>query len=227
MKYQTSTHQQLEQSSSVAASSKATFQRVALNVLIVVALSIFVNLCLRVDFSLLHHGLGENSVTEIAQSLMLAITSAAFFTLALQNRDIRHASILISGFFAVLFIRESDMWFDLVFHGAWVVPALMVTAAACYYAYRGGLTSVQQLADILNSRYMPTLITAVVLLLVFSRLYGMGSFWHTVMGEHYLRDVKNLSEEAIELMCYCIIAFCSVKTYLLLKQPDVQDQTAD
>ncbi|MCG9726755.1 hypothetical protein [Vibrio brasiliensis] len=227
MKCQTSTHQQLDNSSVITASSKATFQRVALNVLIIAALSIFVNLCLRIDFTLLHHGLGENSVTELAQSLMLAIASMSFFTLSRNNREIRHASVLIGGFFAVLFIRESDMWFDMVFHGAWVIPALLITALSCYYALREGRSSIHQLAEILNSRFMPTLITAVVLLLVFSRLYGMGSFWHSVMGEHYLRDVKNLSEEGIELLCYSLIAFCSVKTYFLLRKRSAQGQTVD
>lgn len=74
---------------------------------------------------------------------------------------------------------------------------------------------------------MPMLITAVVLLLVFSRLYGMGSFWHSVMEEHYLREVKNLSEEAIELLCYSLISLSAVKTYYLLTKSDAQDRTGD
>lgn len=227
MKCQTSTDHPVDHPAVVTVSSKATFQRVALNVLVLAALSIFVNLSLRVDFTLLHHGLSESSMTELAQSLMLAVTSLAFFLLAQRNRSIRHASILISGFFAVLFIRESDVWFDLIFHGAWVIPALLVTCSACFYAYRGGSDSIQQLAKILNSRYMPMLITAVVLLLVFSRLYGMGSFWHSVMEEHYLREVKNLSEEAIELLCYSLISLSAVKTYFLLTKSDAQDRTGD
>lgn len=227
MKCQTTTHHHVDHSTLTTVSSKATFQRVALNSLIVAALSIFVNLCLRIDFTLLHHGLGESSVTEISQSLMLAITSLSFFKLAQNNRSVRHASVLVGGFFTVLFIRESDAWFDLIFHGAWIIPALLVTLAASFYAYKGGYSSVQQLARILNSRYMPMLITALVLLLVFSRLYGMGSFWHSVMAEHYLRDVKNLSEEAIELLCYSVIAFSAVKTYFLLNKHGAQDRTDD
>lgn len=227
MKCQTSTDHPADHRAVVTVSSKATFQRVVLNVLVLAALSIFVNLCLRVDFTLLHHGLSESSMTELAQSLMLAVTSLAFFLLAQRNRSIRHASILFGGFFTVLFIRESDVWFDLIFHGAWVIPALLVTFSACFYAYRGGSDSIQQLAKILNSRYMPMLITAVVLLLVFSRLYGMGSFWHSVMEEHYLREVKNLSEEAIELLCYSLISLSAVKTYYLLTKSDAQDRTGD
>lgn len=227
MKCQTSTSHPTCSSSSDSISPSATFQRVILNALIVVALSILVNLCLRIDFTLLHHGLGETSVTEISQSVMLAITSLAFFFLAGNNRSLRHAAVLFGGFFTVLFIRESDVWFDLIYHGAWAVPAVFVAIAASYYAYSGGRSTLQQMADIFNSRYMPMLVTAVVVLLVFSRLYGMGSFWHSVMEEHYLRDVKNLSEEAIESLCYSLIAFCAIKTHLQLSRRNVLDQNGD
>jgi len=54
--------------------------------------------------------------------------------------------------------------------------------------------------------------------LVFSRLYGMGSFWQHVMGEHYVRDVKNISEEGIELLCYSLIALSAVRTRRELKR---------
>ncbi|WP_438819310.1 hypothetical protein, partial [Colwellia marinimaniae] len=55
------------------------------------------------------------------------------------------------------------------------------------------------------------LITFIVLLFVFSRLYGMGDFWEAVMAEHYVRDVKDISEETIELLCYAFIAFYAHK----------------
>ena len=57
-----------------------------------------------------------------------------------------------------------------------------------------------------------------ILLLVFSRLYGMGSFWQHVMGEHSVRDVKNISEEGIELLCYSLIALSAVRTRRELKR---------
>lgn len=59
---------------------------------------------------------------------------------------------------------------------------------------------------------MNLLITGVMLLLVFSRLFGMGSFWHNIMGADYVREVKIIAEEGTELLAYCLIAFASVKT---------------
>ncbi|MDF5473975.1 NAD(P)-dependent oxidoreductase, partial [Vibrio parahaemolyticus] len=66
----------------------------------------------------------------------------------------------------------------------------------------GGKGTVNEMARILQVPHMKLLIGAVVLLLVFSRLYGMGSFWQQVMNESYIRDVKNISEEGMELLCY-------------------------
>ncbi len=115
-------------------------------------------------------------------------------------------------------IREMDYWFDMIHHGSWVFPALAVTALACAKAYQGGKGTVNQMAVILQSPYMKLLIGSVVLLVVFSRLYGMGSFWQHVMGEHYVRDVKNISEEGIELLCYSLIALSAVRTRRELKR---------
>lgn len=149
---------------------------------------------------------------------MLAVASWSFFRISRQESHVSHAAILISGFFAVLMIREMDYWFDMIHHGSWVFPALALTVLACAKAYQGGKGTVNEMATILQSPYMKLLIGSVILLLVFSRLYGMGSFWQHVMGEHYVRDVKNISEEGMELLCYSLIALSAVRTRRELKR---------
>lgn len=180
--------------------------------LVVLAISIVANLALRIDFVLLNGNVGEISVTEMLQQLLLIVTSASFAYLAKEKSEVKHAALLISAFFAVLFIREMDFWFDKIVHGAWVVPALLVAGSAIFYAIKNGKRTIDQLALILASPHMNLLVTGVVLLLVFSRLFGMGSFWHNVMGDGYVRVVKNIAEEGIELLAYCLIAFASLKT---------------
>lgn len=211
----------------ISPQTKQTFQKVALNALIIAALGIFVNLCLRIDFSQFHHGLGEASFTESAQLLMLALTSLSFFQLTKNKSSVNYAAVLVSGFFTVLFLREMDVWFDMIAHGSWVYPALAVTLFSCYIAYTGGNQTLNQMAALLNTRYMPVLITSVVVLLVFTRLYGMSSFWQSVMGDNYFREIKNISEEATELMAYSIIAFAAIKTNRLINRQDAQDQDGD
>ncbi|MEZ8284198.1 hypothetical protein AB4277_14120 [Vibrio splendidus] len=182
--------------------------------LVVLAICIVANLALRIDFILLNGNVGEISVTEMLQQILLIIASGSFAYLAREKREVKHAALLISAFFGVMFIREMDFWFDKIAHGAWIVPALLVAGSAVFYAIKNGKRTIDQLALILASPHMNLLVIGVMLLLVFSRLFGMGSFWHNVMGDDYVRVVKNIAEEGTELLAYCLIAFASLKTVI-------------
>ncbi len=182
--------------------------------LFVLAIGIIANSVLRIDFVLLNGNVGEISVTEMLQQLLLIVSSGSFVYLARKRNEVKNAAVLISAFFAVLFIREMDFWFDKIAHGAWVFPAALVAGSAVVYAVKNGKRTIDQLALILASPHMNLLVTGVMLLLVFSRLFGMGSFWHNVMGDDYVRAVKNIAEEGTELLAYCLIAFASLKTVL-------------
>jgi len=196
----------------VTENSKRIIYKSSLSALIIVAISILVNLSLRLDYVMLGSNLGELSITETLQLMMLAMTSWSFFSLSKQQAHLKHAAILIAGFFTVLIVRETDYWTDMIYHGSWVFLALAITAFACAKAYQGGKSTINEMAAILTISHMKLLIGAVMLLLVFSRLYGMGSFWQQVMNENYIRDVKNISEESMELLCYCLIALSAVRT---------------
>ncbi|TOG60307.1 hypothetical protein CGI97_11740 [Vibrio parahaemolyticus] len=211
MKTQIAKQAETAQNNVITDESKRIIYKSCLSALMIVAISILVNLSIRLDYVVLGSSLGEVSITETLQVIMLAIASWSFFQLSKQEEQVKHAAILISGFFAVLIIRELDYWMDMIRHGSWVFPALTVTALACAKAYQGGKGTVNEMARILQVPHMKLLIGAVVLLLVFSRLYGMGSFWQQVMNESYIRDVKNISEEGMELLCYCLIALSAVR----------------
>lgn len=198
--------------------TKSILLRYSLFAMCIVGISIFVNICLRLDFVLNGALITENSITEWAQQLMLAVTVIAFFRVSVQNPPLKHAAILIGGFFAVMFIRELDFLFDYIAHGFWEFPAIAITVCAILYAYRGGKATLNQLAHIVNQPEMRILIAGVMLLLIFTRLFGMGSFWQGVMHDHYIRDVKNIAEEGTELLCYCLIAFGAVTTQLTLQK---------
>ncbi|MDF2152576.1 hypothetical protein [Vibrio sp. CAU 1672] len=202
----------------ISQESKHVLDQSSLSLLAILAISVLVNLSIRIDYLLLGTGLGEVSATESLQLVMLSITAWSFYRISKQQQQLKHAALLISGFFAVLLIREMDYWLDMLRHGSWVYPALLITVLACTQAYQGGKETVNEMATLLQTPYMKLLIGAVVLLLVFSRLYGMGSFWKQVMDVHYVREVKNISEEAIELLSYCLIALSAVRTQRELKQ---------
>ncbi|ODS10451.1 hypothetical protein [Vibrio scophthalmi] len=198
-------------------SSKIILKRFQ-NALIAVAICLLVNVALRIDYVFLGNTLGEASVTEILELVMLAISSASFFLIAKQRPALKHAAVLIGAFFLVMFIRENDGWLDHISHGSWIYPALLTTIAAIIYAAKNGKQSFTQLAVILNTSSANLLIFGLIMLLVYSRLMGMGDFWKGVMSEHYIRDVKNIVEESTELLAYCIIAYASIKIQRALKK---------
>ncbi|MGY0617005.1 hypothetical protein [Vibrio sp. FJH11] len=212
MKAQTVKDTESTQTNIITDESKRIIYRSCLSALMIVAISIVVNLSIRLDCIVLGSGIAELSVTESLQLVMLAIASWSFFSLSKQVSELKHAAILIAGFFAVMIIREMDYWMDMIHQGSWVIPALTVTAFACAKAYQGGKGTVNEMAKILSNPHMKLLIGSVVLLLVFSRLYGMSSFWHHVMDVSYIREVKNISEEGIELLCYSLIALSAFRT---------------
>ena len=72
----------------------------------------------------------EWSSTEIAQSVVLLICTLLFAYLAVKDVANRGLFILASSFFLVTSIREKDNIFDLVYHGFWFVPAILVTFIA-------------------------------------------------------------------------------------------------
>ncbi|KAB1455215.1 hypothetical protein [Vibrio panuliri] len=192
-------------------STKNIILKRSLMTLIGVAICLLVNVVMRVDYILLGNTLGELSLTEGLEQVMLIIASGSFFYLASQQPKLKHAATLIAAFFLVMLIRENDALFDYIAHGFWRYPAMAVAFSAIAYAVRNGKQSLDQLAVILNNRNMGMLLLGIVLLLVYSRLFGMGNFWKGVMQEHYVRDVKNIAEEGTELLAYCIIAFSSCR----------------
>ena len=178
--------------------------------MITAILSALVIVILRMDYIWLANGLGEKSLTESFQSLLILFIVFSFYQLS-QKSDVSSAAMLVCGFFCVLFIREADGYLDKIMHGFWLYPALTVALFSILFALRKG-NSYKQFSSLLENNNMQALITFTVLLFVFSRLYGMSEFWLNVMGEDFVRDVKNISEETSELMCYGFIAFYAYKT---------------
>lgn len=175
--------------------------------LVIIFISLLVNVAIRLDTRLLKTYLSEESFTEYAQTVCILITLILFLVLAVKRPDLRQAAVLISGFFSVIMIRELDGVFDAVYHGFWLVPALLVTLLSLLYALKDGGSLVRQMANILRAPSMKILICGLMILMVYSRLFGMGSFWNEVMSAHYVREVKIIAEEGTELLAYCLITF--------------------
>lgn len=178
------------------------------------ALSILVPLLLVLDTDVLAGRMSESSATEVAQSLLVAL-SAFFCAMAARQMPLqRRYLVMLATLFAMMLIRESDAVFDEVYHGFWVVPALVTLAIGLLFAWRSlpGLRAA--LGAHVESRQGTMMLTGVIFLIFFSRLFGTGAVWEAVMGESYDPLVKAAVQEGLELMAYALIALGAWLSYM-------------
>ena len=153
-----------------------------------------------------HRDLSEGSFVEFGQEALLLITTTIFGTLAIKTRQ--GGLWLVAGFFGCLFIRELDAYFDEIVHGAWKYFALVVMVLSLFKAWRLGIeNTIATLAVFMKSRSFIFIFIGLLIVLAYSRLFGMGELWRAIMGDNYIRLVKNVVEEGSELWGYALICW--------------------
>ncbi|MFO7339024.1 MAG: hypothetical protein C0P65_004290 [Lysobacteraceae bacterium] len=157
------------------------------------------------DIHWLRNSVGEWSLVELTQLGFLTTTVLAFVRLARAREDERGFAVLAAAFFACMLVRELDAVWDLLFRGLWSLLVTAVAAAGLGYAVRHRRSTLAALARFLVSRSAAVMTVGLVLLLVYSRLFGMTSLWHGLLAEHYVRVFKNAAEECTELLGYTLI----------------------
>ena len=159
------------------------------------------------DIHWLGTGVGEWSLVELTQIGFLVTIVLAFVRVARARPDERGFAVLAAGFFACMLIRELDAVWDLVFHGLWSTMVTIVAASCLGYALRPSMrrATLSSTARFLASRGGALMSIALVLLLVYSRLFGMSSLWQGLLADGYVRVFKNAAEECTELLGYTLV----------------------
>lgn len=189
-------------------------KRAILRFLILALLVALPVLCIRIDIFYFDNHLGELSLTELLQESMLLIATCLFALIAKHQPETRHAYLLVTGFFACLFIRELDAFFDLIYHGFWIVPALLVALSAIGYAAKQPQKTIQGLCEHVQNKNSTSMMVGLAILLVFSRLFGMGSLWEGILGDDFVRTVKNIAEEGTEVLGYVMMFYSALCYYI-------------
>ena len=122
-------------------------------------------------------------------------------------------------FFRELKIPLLDAYFDEIVHGAWKYFALALVAFVCFKAWKIGIeNTIETLANFMKTRSFIFIFIGLLIVLAYSRLFGMGELWHAVMGENFNRTVKNVVEEGSELWGYALVFWGAVKYWLETKR---------
>lgn len=192
-------------------SSSPTIKAIQQGLLQFLLLTIIVAIvCLTIfsDVMLLEHGIGEHSLTELYQQTLLFLVVFCFlYAVKVDNRH-RHFHVLVAGFFTCMLIRELDGFFDqLVIHGFWIYPALLVFFICSAYALQNKQGTLEGLASFTRHHYFQGITIALVIILIFSRLFGIGELWETILADNYIRLAKNTAEEGVELLGYSLLFY--------------------
>ena len=159
----------------------------------------------------------EDSFVEFSQEWLLLGTTTLFAMQAIAKRQ--GGLWLVAGFFGCLFCRELDAYFDMIVHGAWKYFALVVIAFVFFKAWRlGKENTIATLAAFMKTRAFIFIFIGLLIVLVYSRLFGMGELWHSIMTDNFNRTVKNVVEEGSELWGYALVFWGTVKYWLESKQ---------
>lgn len=152
------------------------------------------------------HPIAIESWVENIQETFLLICAALFACAARRNPRLAGGLWLISGFCASLFIRELDALFDLITHGFWkYVLIVFLCLFSTLVARAGRDTILPGLADFVSSRSFMLMLPGVVIILVYSRLYGFKGLWEHFSACSNWGSFKSFSEEATELLGYALM----------------------
>ena len=113
------------------------------------------------------------------------------------------------GFFATMLIRESDALFDKISHGFWVYPATIVAIYSMVYAKKCVGTVKKPMLTYVDSKNFIFINIGLIIVLIFSRLFGSGSLWRNIMGADYSILYKSVIQEGIELLGYTLVLYGS------------------
>ncbi|QDW25858.1 hypothetical protein FFJ24_013915 [Pedobacter sp. KBS0701] len=160
----------------------------------------------------------EESVVEYVQSLLLLLSALTYLYISFKHKSSFPLAFALFSFTMASLIREQDAFLDEhVYDGAWQTGAFGLLLLATIIVYRNKRLFFANLNDFVNKFSFGILLSGILTTYIFARLYGRKVFWMAVMENQYTRDVKNVSEESLELFGYTLILIATVEFYLLTK----------
>lgn len=192
------------------------FKKLSIRVILYTGVFFVLSLINRIDFRAANFK--EGCATELGQEALLILIIVAFLLVAFVYKKLKFIGILAALFFLTHLIRERDASFDEILDGLWQLLAFPIAGLAVVILAMNWKKVLEEFKLLYNDYSFGVLFIGVLLLHVFSRLFGKGKNWEALMGDDYERVVKDAAEESIELLAYGIIFIAAVEILFLSKK---------
>lgn len=154
----------------------------------------------------------EFSPVELLQNILLVGCVGAFSWIAFRDRLRRPLAIFFVALFSAMLIRELDFFLDFyLVDNLWQVLCGLLLSVAFVYVGRNQERFGQAWRRSWPSAGLALIIGGMILLIPYAQLIGHEPLWKGIMGDDYLRIIKVIAEEFIELGAYGMIVIGSAE----------------
>ena len=154
----------------------------------------------------------EGSLTEWMQVTILAVTMLILMWAGVKYSGSRAFNAAMVGALAMAFVREMDRAFDAyLYDGAWQVTAFFIAIVTVLMIIHVTGSFWGELQRFMSLPAYGIFLSGILIVLVFSRLYGQKVLWKAVMGDRFMYSVKAAAEENTELVGYCLIMISAME----------------
>jgi hypothetical protein len=154
----------------------------------------------------------EFSPVELLQNILLLACIAMFSWVAVRDRLRRPLAMAFVAVFSACLVRELDFFLDFyVVDNFWQVLCAIIISFVLVYVGRDWPRFQLGWRRSWPSSGLAIVIAGLILLIPYAQLIGHEPLWKGVMGDSYLRIVKVIAEEFIELGAYLLITIGSVE----------------
>lgn len=162
---------------------------------------------------------GEHTLTEHMQDIMTFSSCMLFLYASRIDPKLKIAGTLLAALLAMMFVRESDALLDkYAYDGAWQTIVSFILVMVVVFLW-GRFSSIYgSLKAYSETACYGTCLAGLVTVLAFSRMMGRNSFWSSVMGDNYIRVVKNIVEEGTETLGYTLILISAIELVLICQK---------
>ncbi|NVK23761.1 MAG: hypothetical protein HWE10_02430 [Gammaproteobacteria bacterium] len=188
-----------------------------LPLIVVGVLSALIPQIMKTDILVLQNNMGETSITELLQQILLLVAVVVFYVNAKLDKAGRAFWVLVAGFFGCMFLRELDHYMDAIVHGFWFYPTMALAIGTIFYSVKNGQNMVNTAVEFKKGNAYLFIFIGLVIVLIFSRVFGTGSLWEDLMADNYQHLYKTIIQESLELFGYLFIFIGSCQQALNLK----------